>query len=102
VWLDLSRARVMRQVVRRTLQRRLRRQDLWNGNVEPPLRTILTDAEHIVRWAWSTPHEGGLRVEALLEQRPGLVIVRLRSRTAVNRWVNGPLREAASQAPTLR
>ena len=42
VWLDLPRATVMRQVTARTLRRRLTRQELWNGNVEPPLRTILT------------------------------------------------------------
>ena len=52
VHLDLPRATVMQQVVRRTLRRRLRREQLWNGNVEPPLHTIFTDPEHIVRWSW--------------------------------------------------
>ena len=41
VWLDLTRAAVMRQIVPRTLRRRLRRVELWNGNVEPPLWTLL-------------------------------------------------------------
>lgn len=91
VWLDLSRALVMRQVVRRTLQRRLRRQPLWNGNIEPPLRTIFTDSEHIVRWAWDTHHKSGLRVSALLERRPELVVVRLRDRREISRWLAGPL-----------
>ena len=45
-----------RRVVKRTLGRRLRREVLWAGNVEPPLRTFFTDREHIVRWAWSTRH----------------------------------------------
>ena len=40
VWLDLPRRTVMRRVVQRTIVRRLRRQTLWNGNIEPPLRTI--------------------------------------------------------------
>ncbi len=55
VWLDLPRRVVMRQVVRRTgdLVRRTRRRLLWNGNVEPPLRTFLTDPENVVRWAES-------------------------------------------------
>lgn len=57
VWLDLPRALVMRQVVARTLRRRLRREVLWNGDVEPALRTVLHDPEHIVRWAWAT-HAG--------------------------------------------
>ena len=54
VWLDLTRAAVMRQIVPRTLRRRLRRVELWNGNVEPPLWTLLTDRDHILRWAWRT------------------------------------------------
>src|SRR4051794_3869970 len=32
VWLDLPRTAVMAQVTRRTLRRRWRRQQLWNGN----------------------------------------------------------------------
>ena len=66
VWLDLSRPVVLRRVVARTLRRRLRRrlrrQVLWNGNMEPPLRTIFTDREHIIRWAWSTHHDTARRV----------------------------------------
>jgi len=95
VWLDLSRALVMRQVVRRTLVRRLRRQSLWNGNVEPPLRTILTDPEHIVRWSWTTHHRSARRVTDLLDRRPDLPVVRLRSRADVARWLAGPLRWAS-------
>ena len=69
VWLDLSKATVMRQVVRRTLRRGLGKQELWNGNVEPPLRTVFTDPDHIVRWAWKTHHENAERVMALHQQR---------------------------------
>ena len=43
VWLDLPRALVMRQVIGRTLRRRWAGVELWNGNVEPPLRAIITD-----------------------------------------------------------
>ena len=95
VWLDLSRRRVMEQVGRRTLRRRLGRQVLWNGNVEPPLWTILTDPEHIVRWAWSTDGKTGPRVAALQAERPELDVVRLPSRSAVERWVSGPLQDVA-------
>jgi len=100
VWLDLSRGRVMKQVVRRTLRRRLRREALWHGNVEPPLRTILTDPEHIVRWAWSTHGLSASRINALRERRPGLGVVRLTTRAAVERWVVGPLQDAADQRRT--
>lgn len=97
VWLDLSRWQVMKQVVRRTLRRRLRREVLLNGNVEPPFWTIFTDPEHIVRWAWSTHVKTAVRVGALMEQRPDLDVVRLRTRSGVEHWVRGPLLEAASR-----
>ena len=42
IWLDLPRGTVTRQVVSRTLRRRLLRQELWNGNTEGPLRTFFT------------------------------------------------------------
>jgi adenylate kinase family enzyme len=96
VWLDLSRARVMAQLVRRTVVRRVRREPLWNGNVEPPLRTVLTDPEHILRWGWTTHARSQRRVQALQVQRPALVVVRLRSRREVRRWTAGPLRTVSS------
>lgn len=92
VWLDLRRSTVLRQVVLRTVRRRLRREVLWHGNVEPPLRTLLTDREHVVRWAWTTHPTTGPRVTALLEQHPELVVVRLPDHHAVRRWLAGPLR----------
>ena len=91
VWLNLPRALVMRQVIGRTVRRRWARQVLWNGNCEPPLWTILTDREHVVRWAWSTHHKTATRVAALLEKHPDLVIVRLTSRNDVERWLASPL-----------
>jgi adenylate kinase family enzyme len=98
IWLDLARRTVIRQVTWRTLVRRLHRQELWNGNVEPPLWTILTDSEHIVRWAWSADGRTGPRMRALLTQRPDLPIVRLRNRAEVERWCSGPL-SAVSDRP---
>jgi adenylate kinase family enzyme len=94
VWLDLPRPVVMRQVVHRTLLRRLRREVLWNGNVEPPLRTVLTDGEHVVRWAWSTHARTAPRVIGALRERPDLVVVRLRSHRESRGWLDGPLRAA--------
>jgi len=96
VWLDVPRSRVMTQVVRRTLRRRLLRQQLWNGNVEPPLRTFLTDPEHIVRWAWTTHGRTAERVRELGRQRPELPVVRLPDRRAADAWVAGPLTRVAS------
>lgn len=98
VWLDLPRHVVMRQVVHRTVRRRLRREVLWNGNVEPPLWTFFTDPEHIVRWAWSTHHRTAVRVSELVHMRPDLPLVRLRSRADIHRWLTGPLAQAAQEA----
>ena len=91
VWLDLPRATVLRQVTARTLRRRLGRQVLWNGNLEPPLRTVLTDPEHIVRWAWRTHRSTAGRVAELVAQRPELPVVRLTARAEVDRWLAGPV-----------
>lgn len=99
VWLDLPRPVVMRQVVRRTLARRLRRQPLWNGNLEPPLRTILTDRDHIVRWAWSTHHGTAPRIGTLLQERPDLPVVRLTSHEQARDWLSGPLRRSSCARP---
>jgi adenylate kinase family enzyme len=97
VWLDVPRSLVMRQVVRRTVVRRVRRTELWNGNVEPPFLTFLTDPEHIVRWAWKTHAENRRRTAQLLQQRPDLDVVRIRSRRDLAGWLAGPLRDAATR-----
>lgn len=91
VWLDMSRARVMRQVVQRTVGRALRGDVLWNGNVEAPLWTVFRDRDHIIRWAWRTHAKTGPRVVALAEKKPSLPIVRLSNRAEVERWAAGAL-----------
>lgn len=96
VWLDLPFATVtLPRVVRRTVRRRARREVLWNGNVEPPLRTIFTDREHIVRWAILTRNKYRAQVPELERMRPGLPIVRLRTQREVDAWLAGPLRRTA-------
>jgi adenylate kinase family enzyme len=95
VWLDLPRPVVLRSVVRRTVVRRVRRTTLWNGNVEPPLRTFLTDRDHIVRWAWRNHPTDRIRHGAVADRRPELPVVRLTSRPEVACWVAGPLRRVA-------
>jgi adenylate kinase family enzyme len=91
VWLDLPTAQVMRQVTARTLRRRARRQALWNGNVEPPLWTVVNDPEHIIRWAWSTRAKPARLVSAALDADTQLVVVRLRSHADADRWLAGAL-----------
>lgn len=89
VWLDLPTATVMRQVVSRTLRRARRREVLWNGNVEPPLRTMLLDPENVIRWAWSTRHSLRDLPTRISHQDQQVVLVRLRSRRQVETWVRG-------------
>ena len=95
VWLDLSRRQVFRQLVPRTLRRRLRRVELWNGNLEPPLWTIFTERDHILRWAWRTHPKTAARVGAVLAAEEGPVVVRLRTRREVQGGLAGPVAAAA-------
>lgn len=97
VWLDLPRAAVMRRVSRRTVQRRLARTVLWNGNIEPPLSTFFTDRDHIVRWAWRTHYKNAGRVAAALTSRPDLPVVRLTCQGEVDGWLAGPLHDSCHQ-----
>ncbi|WP_245565455.1 AAA family ATPase [Nocardioides insulae] len=88
VWLDLPTARTMWQVTRRTVERRLRRTELWNGNREGPLRTILTDDEHIIRWAWRTRHKYRDVPAQLAATAPHVELVHLRSHAAAQAWLD--------------
>ena len=87
VFLDYSRFRVMRQVVIRTVRRRVRREELWNGNVEGPLHTVFSDPEHIIRWAWSTHGTRGELVADAVRRRPHLEVVRLRHPREADAWL---------------
>jgi len=69
---------------------------LWNGNIEPPLHTFFTDRDHIVRWSIRTRHKHRAQLAALEWDRDGPVVVRLRSRRQVNRWLKGPLCRVAA------
>ena len=87
VWLDLPFRVTLGRVSRRTLLRRVRRERLWNGNVEPPLRTVLTDPEHVVRWAVATRGRYRQLVPQVARLHPPLVVVRLGSRREVVAWL---------------
>ena len=89
VWLDHPRFLVMRRATARTLRRRFRREELWNGNREGPLRHVFTDPEHILRWAWSSYPRVAQRAAQVLRDRPGLPVVRLRDDAEIARWRSG-------------
>jgi adenylate kinase family enzyme len=88
VWLDLPRVVTTGRVVRRTLRRRFRREELWNGNREGSLWRILVDREHIIRWAWTSHPRVAVRVRAASLSRPELPVVRLRNGSEVDRWLS--------------
>lgn len=85
VWLDYPVGLRMWRVVRRTVRRRLRREELWNGNLEGPMWTFVTDRDHIVRWAWRTRH----KYDDLpaISAAAGVPLVRLRSPAAAQAWL---------------
>ncbi|WP_026146075.1 ATPase AAA [Nocardioides sp. Iso805N] len=86
VWLDLPLWLWLSRVVRRTVQRRWRRTELWNGNVEASLWRSFT--EGIIRWAWRTRRKyDDLPAQLLTAGRGGLPLVRLRSRAEVEAWL---------------
>lgn len=95
VWVDLPFPVVLSRVVRRTVRRRLRREELWNGNHEGPLRAFFTDPEHVVRWSIRTRNLYAERIPAVAAGRPDLSIVRLRTPREVDRWVRDVLRPLA-------
>lgn len=98
VWLDFPFATVtLPRVTSRTLRRRVRREQLWNGNVEPPLRTFFTDREHIVRWAIRTRSKYREWIPQLDAESPHLAVVRLRTPREGERWLRGPLARAVAE-----
>ena len=88
VWLDLPLRVSMWRVTRRTVRRRLRREELWNGNREQALHRIFSDREHIIRWAWTSHPRTAERIDVVLRERPDLPVVRLRSAAEVRRWLD--------------
>jgi adenylate kinase family enzyme len=87
IWLDLPRWRVMTQITRRTIIRRLRRVELWNGNIEYPLWTIFTERDHILRWAWAAHARSRRHVLNALASPGTPPVIRLRSRRELRAWL---------------
>ncbi len=93
VWLDLSRWRVMAQLVPRTLGRVLLHEELWNGNREPWRNLFVwNDKErNILLWSWQTHGPIWERYEAALTDPAfaHLRFVRLRSRADAEDFLSG-------------
>lgn len=89
LWLDYGTPLKMQRLIRRTLSRRIRGTELWNGNIEQPLSRIFTDRDHIIRWGWRTRNKLKPVIPTLEERFEGLTVVRLRSPRETKRWLQG-------------
>lgn len=97
VWLDLSLRVSLARLIRRTVVRRLRRQQLESGNREPPLWHFFTGRDHVLAWAVSTHRRNRRTVPALQGSNPQVAIVRLRSQREVDAWLAGPVTRSRNQ-----
>lgn len=66
VWMDTPRWRVMRQVIWRSLNRAITKQELWPGTGNKELFSKWLDKEHPIRWAWDTHQRRRAQYETLL------------------------------------
>lgn len=87
IWLDLPIRVTLFRVFRRTVQRRIRREQLWNGNLEPPLLRAFVDRDHILRWALRTQRKLASRIPETILEHPNLRVVRLRTQHQVDHWI---------------
>ena len=87
VHLDVGFPVALNRLVKRTVRRRFRREVLWNGNVEAPLHTVLTDRNHVVRYMVRTRKKYGQLIPHAFETNPDLVGVRLRSSAEADAWL---------------
>jgi adenylate kinase family enzyme len=83
VWLDLPIHVWFPRLVRRTLRRAGRGEELWNGNRES-LRTAVWGRESLFVWAF---RQHWKRRRAWPTKLGGYPVVRLRSVAAVDRWI---------------
>jgi len=100
VWLDLPRRVWLPRLLRRTVSRIVRREELWNGNRES-LRSALS-RDSVVRYALRTYPERHRLYPGELAPYPH---VRLRTPAAVDRWLDdyssSAISAAAREAPSV-
>jgi adenylate kinase family enzyme len=88
VWLDLSLARVLWRVWRRTIGRIVKREELWGGNRETWRNALLT-RDSLFVWALRTHGRFRRRLPVRLasDEYAHVQLVRLRSPRAIERWL---------------
>ena len=92
VLFDLPRRTVMTRIVRRTLRRVARNEELWNGNRERWRNLVSTDPEtSVIAWAWTTHPTRHREIASFLAAPPrdDLRVVHLSSAADERRVVAG-------------
>ena len=102
VWLDLPRREWVPRLLRRTIRRIVRREELWGGNRET-IRNAFLRRDGLLRFAWRTY---GLRRAAYPFELSRFHVVRLRSQREVDAWLAsipyGPLSADEAARPLGR
>lgn len=103
VWLDLPRREWLPRLIRRTVRRIARREELWGGNRES-FRNAFLARDGLLRFAW---RNYGLRRATYPSELARFHVVRLRSQREVDAWLaslaGAPLSaDGAGRPPALR
>ena len=87
IYLHYPRWFVEQRVIRRTLRRAVTGEKLWAGNVEPPLWTVFTDPENMIRYGWTSyPTHEALVAKARMKH-PEIRFIEFRSPRSVERFL---------------
>jgi adenylate kinase family enzyme len=94
VWLDLPRRVWLPRLLRRTIRRVVRREELWNGNRET-LRNVVFGRDSLLLYALRTERPRRARYPVELAR---FRVARLRSTREVNAFLEWASRDAASSS----
>lgn len=87
VWLDLPPYVTLLRLLRRTLGRVLRREELWEGNRET-FRNTFFSRDSLLVWWWRTTRWNPDRTEQRLFASSQANTLRLRSKGEIERWLS--------------
>ena len=97
IWLDYSFARSFSRLVRRTARRRIRNEELWNGNRES-LRSHFLSKDSLFWWAISTHWKHRRSYAEHFALYPDMRVIHFHSPRETEAWVHS-LEHARTQKP---
>lgn len=89
LWLDYPSSIAATRLLRRTLTKRLRGADRPGGSMHPPLRALLSESSHALRWEMSTHGLWRERIPRVQLTHPDLAIIRFGHPRETAAWVAG-------------